>query len=114
MEDNVDETAFDGLARSVASEGSRRKVVKAFLGSGVAAAAAAFGLAGADAKGDGNTRLRGRCSSRKQCQKGRACNQIHKGKYDDGSRRCCGNRGSSCRDHPDCCLFLQCNGGRCD
>jgi hypothetical protein len=110
----VDGNSFDGFVKNVASGASRRGVVKAFVGGGVAAVVAALGVDGGDAKGDGNTRLRGRCSSRKQCQKGRACNYIYKGKYDDGSRRCCGNRGSSCRDEADCCLYLQCNGGRCD
>ena len=121
------ETRFDQLTRRMAQTASRRRALRAAVGSALAAAVAWRGPGATTAQvevADVGREYQRRCETGSQCQGGKAaCRRIRDTCPDDFStqgiickrcnlegRRCCGLEGAFCsRDSCNCCGDLFCD-----
>jgi hypothetical protein len=109
----MDDHRFDSLARSLAGQGSRRKLMRGLLGGGALLAASSLRLPWAAAQS-------GRRGPGDPCRHDRQCLAADtslvcawNGFGHDGDFNCCTYEGGRCADDSGCCGYGVCAGGLC-
>ena len=110
-EPTLDEQRFDTWTRAFAQSGSRRRLVRAFVGGGAVLAAVRRSLTDTSAQ-DGMSGPGDPCRTSDQCVAADAPMSCDWNGYGNGTN-CCTYEGSNCADDTWCCGSNLCIGGTC-
>src|SRR5215217_1430849 len=110
-EPTLDEQRFDTWTRAFAQSGSRRRLVRAFVGGGAVLAAVRRSLSDTSAQ-DGMSGPGDPCRTSDQCVAADAPMSCDWNGYSNGTN-CCTYEGSNCADDTWCCGSNLCIGGTC-
>ena len=108
----MDEQRFDRWTRALVHPGSRRRLVRALVGTGVALAATRRGLSDVAAH-HGSAGPGEACRTDSQCVAADAPMVCAWNGYGSAGQACCTYEGSNCADDSWCCGTNLCLGGIC-